>query len=297
MWFAYLAAFASAIFYGISAVVEGRSARATPIDGRSGKRAAVRATLRPLYLAGMALSVLAWVSSLVALRRLPLFAVQSIAAGSIGVVVLLAWVHTGHKPSRRVGSLLAVLAFGLVLLAVSAAPSGPADVSWVFRALLWLGVILVAVGAVLATRLQGPRGSTVLGVTSGLADAGMALAARTIHVGSLAALLREPIALAFVPCAVIGVVAFAAALQRGSASIALACQQATLTVVPSIIGLVVLGDRPRPGFLPETIAGLAITVGAVVALTLTDPIAAASDPVDVTPTEGPLDRATDRTAG
>ena len=283
MWFAYLAAFASAIFYGTSAVVEGRSALATPIDGRSGKRAALRATVRPLYLGGMVLSVFGWVAALSALRRLPLFAVQSIAAGSIGVVVLIAWVHTRHTPSKRILSLLGLLAIGLVLLAVSAAPSAPAHVSWVFRALLWVGVVVVAIGAVLGTRVHGDRGSALLGVVSGLADAGLAMAARTIHASSLSSLLHDPVALAFVPCAVIGVVAFAAALQRGSASIALACQQATLTVVPSIIGVVVLGDRPRHGFVPETVAGLVITIAAVIAITLSDPVAAASEPTDLAP--------------
>jgi hypothetical protein len=279
MWFAYLAAFASAVFYGGSAVIEGRSARATPIAGRSGKRAAVRATIRPLYLGGMVLSAVGWVSALIALRRLPLFAVQSIAAGSIGVVVLIAWVHTRQAPTRRIGSLLAVLGLGLVLLAVSAAPSDPVHVAWLFRALLWVGVVGIAFGAVMATRQHGARGAALLGVVSGLADAVLALAARTIHVKSLSSLLHEPIALAFVPCAVIGVVAFAGALQRGSASTALACQQATLTVVPSVIGLIVLGDRPRHGFFPETIAGLVITIVAVIILTLSDPIAAASEPV------------------
>jgi len=65
-----------------------------------------------------------------------------------------------------------------------------------------------------------------------------------------------------------GIVAFAAALQRGSAATALACQQSVATVVPPAIGLLVLGDQARAGFGPVTAVGFVITVGSVIALTL-----------------------------
>ena len=83
MIFAYVAAFATAIFYGISAVIEDAAAKRVPISGASGKRAALRAAGSRVYILGMALSVVAWAASLVALHTLPLFAVQSIAASSM----------------------------------------------------------------------------------------------------------------------------------------------------------------------------------------------------------------------
>jgi hypothetical protein len=268
---AYLAAFATALFYGVSAVLEDRSAKLTPVTGKSGKRAALRATLRPMYLVGMVLSVVAWAFSLIALRRLPLFAVQAIAASSIGVVVLLTWAATRHRPTRRQGLLLVALACGLVALAVSAAPSKPKPVGWGFKVAVWVGLVLVVYAAVRATRVAGARGSAVLGAVSGLADGGMALCARAIHHHSFGGLATDPLAIALIPFTVIGVVAFAASLQRGSASIALACQQATLTVVPSAIGLAILGDRARHGFAPLTVAGFVITVAAVLLLTQVTP--------------------------
>jgi hypothetical protein len=63
-------------------------------------------------------------------------------------------------------------------------------------------------------------------------------------------------------------VAFAGALQRGSASLALACQQGVVTIVPSIVGLLVLGDKAREDFIGLTIAGCVVTVVSLVALTL-----------------------------
>ena len=150
MQVAYLAAFATALCYGISAVLEDRAAKRTPVTGKSGKRAALRATLSVGYLAGMALSVVAWAFSLIALHSLPLFAVQAIAASSIGVVVLITWGITRHKPSRREGVLLCVLAVALIALASSAAPGDPKAVSWVFKVAIWVGVFVVAYSAVAA---------------------------------------------------------------------------------------------------------------------------------------------------
>lgn len=40
------------------------------------------------------------------------------------------------------------------------------------------------------------------------------------------------------------------------------------TVVPSALGLLVLGDSARDGFAPVTVIGFAITVGAVLGLTV-----------------------------
>jgi hypothetical protein len=63
-------------------------------------------------------------------------------------------------------------------------------------------------------------------------------------------------------------VAFAGALQRGSASLALACQQGVVTIVPSAVGLLVLGDKARSGFISLTIGGCVVTVVSLVLLTL-----------------------------
>ena len=74
-------------------------------------------------------------------------------------------------------------------------------------------------------------------------------------------------AIALIPFTIIGIVAFAASLQRGAVSVALACQQAVITVVPSVIGLLVLGDKARRGFAVLTYAGFGVTVSVVLALT------------------------------
>jgi hypothetical protein len=52
--------------------------------------------------------------------------------------------------------------------------------------------------------------------------------------------------------------------------VALACQQAVITVVPSVIGLLVLGDKAPSRFGILTYAGFGVTVVVVLALTFAD---------------------------
>jgi hypothetical protein len=95
----------------------------------------------------------------------------------------------------------------------------------------------------------------------------MALCARALHPQSFVGLLTDPLALALVPFTVIGIVSFAASLQRGAVAVALACQQGVVAVVPSVIGLLVLGDTARHGFAVLTYAGFGVNVFVVLALT------------------------------
>ena len=264
---AYFAAFATAVCYGVSAVLEDRAAKLTPITGYSGKRAAFQATVSIGYIVGMAFSVVAWAFSLIALHRLPLFAVQAMAGSSIGVVVLITWGITRRKPPRREVILLCARRCPDCLGGIGCAQRSQVDL---------VGVQAVHLGrrhrvgsaAVGATKVSGARGSALLGAVSGLSDGGMALCARALHHHTVFGLVTDPLAIALIPFTVIGIVAFAASLQRGAVAIALACQQATLTVIPSVIGLLVLGDRARHGFVAVTYAGFAVTVFAVLALTV-----------------------------
>ena len=88
-----------------------------------------------------------------------------------------------------------------------------------------------------------------------------------LHHDTVTGFITDPLAIALIPFTIIGIVAFAASLQRGAVAIALACQQAAITVIPSVIGLIVLGDKARHGFAVVTYAGFGITVVIVLALT------------------------------
>lgn len=275
MELAWLAAFGTALCFGVSALLEDVAAKRTPPSAGDAGRSVLTVATRLPYLAGMLLSLGGWMLSLLALQRLPLFAVQAVGASSIGLVVIAHRLQTRVPTPRQEAVLLVALGAGLVALAVSAEPDEPQSVSWVFDLGMWIGVAVVVVLTVVALRVGGPRASAMLGAISGLAYGGTALCARALQTDhTLRGLLLDPLTIALVPFAAVGITCFALALQRGSVSVATATQHASMTVVPSAVGLLVLGDHARPGFIPLAVAGFLLTVGSVLALTMIRPAAA-----------------------
>ena len=159
MTLAWIAAFATALCFGVSAILEDRAAKQTPTDDLSTTKSVLAVTTRLPYLLGMGLSLFGWMLSLLALQRLPLFAVQAVGASSIGVVVVLHWALTREPVPRRQAILLITLGAGLIALAASAKPGGPKPVSGWFDVAIWIGIVCIGLIGALAMRTQGDRGS------------------------------------------------------------------------------------------------------------------------------------------
>jgi len=75
---AYLAAFACAGCYGVGSVLQSIAARRTATAAGLDPRLLARIATQAPYLVGTALDLVGWLFSLVAVRTLPLFAVQAI---------------------------------------------------------------------------------------------------------------------------------------------------------------------------------------------------------------------------
>jgi drug/metabolite transporter (DMT)-like permease len=219
------------------------------------------------YLAGLALDAVGFVASIVALRTLPLFVVQSAIAGSIGVTALTAVVVFGFHLRRSDVVAIAVLLGGLVLLGASAHGQHAAHLSRPGRWLLLFGVVVVAAGGVVAARMKDPKGGIGLAACAGFGFTGTAIAARTLHVPKSAwHLAFEPVAIALVLYGICGMLMFASALQRNSVTATSAVMFAVEAVVPSIVGLAALGDRTRAHFEIVAVLGFGLTIGASLAL-------------------------------
>jgi drug/metabolite transporter (DMT)-like permease len=269
MALAYLAAFGCALCYGVGSILQDIAAKRIEADTKLDARLLVRVTTQLPYIGGLVLDLAGWVLSLLALLRLPLFAVQAIAAGSIGVVVVLSSVISKVRPSRRQLAILGALGVGLIALAAAAAPDKPKSAPSWFGVAMWVGVVLIAAAGMLAARTStGDRAGALLGGLSGLAFGGAALCARALesHV-HLSAVPGDPLTWALLAFGGLGIALYAAALQRGSVTIATACQYALETLVPSLIGLLVLGDSARDGLAGVAAIGFALTLGAAIALT------------------------------
>lgn len=261
------AAVAGAVAYGAGSVLQAAAAT----HGTS-----VTDLLRsPGYLLGLVCDLVAWLLSLVALRHLPLFVVQSVLAGSLGVTAVLGAVVLHDRLRRRDRAALALLVAALAVLAAAgghqAATPAPAGVT----AGLLAGAAALAVAAV-AARRSGPAGWALL---AGLAFSGAALAARALS----GPLLAQPLAYAVAGFGALGAYAYAQALDRGSVTAVTAVLWAVEIVVPTVVGLAVLGDRVRTGWWPAA----AVALLAVLAATAILAAAPAGDPVAGSRSAGP----------
>lgn len=217
-----------------------------------------------LYAAGLGLDGVGFLASAGALRSLPLFLVQSVIASSVAVTAVLAVLILGARLSRREVAALGVVAVGLVALAASAKEGPPRAVPGA------LGLALLVAGAVLIVgTLVGVRrgSSSLLALCAGLGFGGVAVAARilvwdgnimhTVTTASLWALLLH---------AGIATVAYGFALDKGAATSVAAITFAVETVVPALIGLLLLDDQVRAHTLPVALLGFILTLGACLAL-------------------------------
>ena len=255
------------VSYGLGTVLQAAGARRASSAAHLDVMLFARLSREPSYLVGLALDAVGFISSLIALRTLPLFAVQAAIAGSIGVTALAAVFVFGFRLRRSDLVALTVLIAGLGLLAASAGAQQPAHVSRLGAWLMVVGVVVVAAAGAGSAKMREPRGGIGLAVCAGLGFTGTAIAARTLHIPAVRwHVVVEPIAIALVGYGVCGMLMFASALQRGSITATSAVTFAVETIVPSIVGLTALGDRTRPHFQAVAAIGFAFTVGASLVL-------------------------------
>ena len=250
--------------YGLGSVLQSVGARRTAeVTGLGG----VTRILRQLpYLLGLGLDGLAFLANVVALQRLPLFLVQSVLVGSVGVTAVVA-AFRGQRLGRRDWASLGALGAGLVLLCVTADPRPAAPLAlpgqWV---LLAATVVPVALGLV-GLRLRGRVAAAVLAASAGLAWTGVALASRAFSAEPLGwSALAHPLVLTVVVQGVLGTVFFALALQRGDVTAVTAVTFMLELLVPSLLGLWLFGDGVLPGQAPVAVLGFVLAVGGTVAL-------------------------------
>lgn len=259
---------ALALAAAVAAMLANTAASLLESAGARQARAGVPVWRRPRYLVGLALDGLGWVLSVAALRVLPVFAVQSVLTGTVAVTPVAA--HGGDPrrlPCRERCAVVAVV-MGLVLVTASAAP-GRAD-----RLPAAAVPVLVALtGVLLAVAVPVARSGRPLLMTAaaGLAFAGVSLSVRAVHVASsvwasVADLLSEPLAWAVVVLGAVGTTLLTRAMRRGRVDEVVGVLSVVEVVVPGLVGLALLGDRVRPGWIPVLAVGWVLTLAGVVLL-------------------------------
>lgn len=263
--------------YGTASVLQGYGARQSSTevgvaaDHGPSLKSTVAAALTPAFIAGMVLDLVGFAGSLVSARLIPLFLSQTIMSANLAVTAVLGIAVLGVRLQRRDWLAICAVLLSLCVLAATAGPRGedsaPPAIHW--------GVLTVSISVLLTgialIRLLGTRAAIPAGLLAGILYGGMAVAVRVVagvDPLSLTVLLADPAAYGVVIAGVGGFYLFTVALQIGSVNGAAAALVVGETVVPGVIGVVLLGDSARPGmgwlvavaFLGAVVSAVAVAV-------------------------------------
>src|SRR5215469_6482410 len=192
-----VAALTSALCYGIAAVMQAIAVRAASRRTAAAGQGVdpgllVRMLRQGLFLTSIAIDLLGFIAQLVALRRLPIFAVQAIMAANLAVTaVFAAWIMKMRLQLREWLAVAGVVV-GVALLGLSAGAEGAARVGADFELGLIVAVVAVGLSGFAVARLPNPVRTPALGAIAGLGYAVLAVAARILPGFAPLQLIRSP---------------------------------------------------------------------------------------------------------
>lgn len=224
--------------------------------------------VQPPYLVSLVVDLLSWLCGVVALRVLPVFAVQAIIGGSIAITAVVGARRVGARLDGIMRAAVASCLVGLVMIASSAGDAQPVVSSSLVDIVLISGVLVLGV---LVLVLRQFRAAWPLALVAGIGFGGSALSVRAAHVEitasfSPAALLAQPSLYLVAGFWVVGIIGYSAAVGRGDIGPVTAVFIVTEVVLPGLVGIVLLGDPVRPGFAWVFAVGLLIAVAGVVVI-------------------------------
>lgn len=270
-----LAAVLSAVCYGIAAVMQAIAVRAA--SNRSAEQVGeagqgvdpgllVRMMRQGLFLASIAIDLLGFVAQLVALRELPLFAVQAIMAANLAVTaVFAAWIMKARLAPREWLAVAGVV-IGVALLGLSAGAQGATRVGSEFELGLIVAVVAVGIAGFAVARLPNPMRTPALGAIAGLGYSVLAVSARILPGFAPLQLIKSPAAYTLAAAGIVSFLLYATALEGGSVTTATAAVVLAETMPPALVGVIFLGDTTRRGLAAVGALGFVLAVVCAVAL-------------------------------
>jgi drug/metabolite transporter (DMT)-like permease len=220
-----IAALVAALCYGVASVMQAIAVReASHRAGLTGVDPGLvpRLLHQWRFVASVAIDTLGFLSQLVALQRLPLFAVQAIVAANLAVIAVLASVVIGVSLSWREWLAVTGVVAGVGLLGSSAGAEGAHQAGAVFKIALIVATAVLGVCGLIAARLRDPIRTLVLGTVAGLGYGVLGVAARVLTGFEPLTLIRDPAAYAVVAGGLISFVFYTTALEGGSVTVATA---------------------------------------------------------------------------
>ena len=253
---------AAAWFYGVGSVLQSMGAKNLTGHGMRGLAKIVR---EGHYVGGLGCDFAGWLLALYGFSHLPLFAVQTILAGSVAVTVAVAWLFV-RAPLRGVdAAAIAAVVMGLVLVGLSAGPASEAAGGTTARVVLAVGVPMAGLVGVVAL---GGRHSVIAAVVAGTLFCLGAASVRTLTFSPVVGLLGQPMTWVAIAYFAGGLVVHARALQVGDVGPVTAALWASEVLVGAAVGAALFHDRVRSGALGLAIVGMIVALGATVQLSL-----------------------------
>jgi drug/metabolite transporter (DMT)-like permease len=220
------------------------------------------------YMFGILLDIIGWLLTLVAVKTLPLFLVQSIIAANIVITALLDQAILRRRLPRYGYRLILVIVIGLVALAMTAAPT--TTIIPITAVVYWCSILGLAamslLGAILVRR-PAKSSAIALAVIAGISFGAVSIIGRLLITNvAVGHLLINPLMWILVAYSGLGMLLLTLGLRHATATTVNAVSVTFQTVAPTIIGLSLLGDTVRTGYWLITIAALAVTLIASLAL-------------------------------
>jgi hypothetical protein len=252
-----------------------RGAREAPeVELRRPLHSTVELFRSPLYVVGIAIALSSWGFHVAALSLAPISLVQSVIAGGLVLLTVVADRLFGIEVTRREWVGVGLTAAGLAFLAATLDGGAGSAHSRYDPSTLAIFVSIVG-GCGLALALR-PRRAALLAVSAGLlwAASDTSIKALSSHLGALGlGVLVHPLALVILVASLVGLLVSARSLQLGDAvpMIALTSASANLTTIAA--GPIVFSESLPAGHLELAVRVLAFAL-VIVAAALTPPPAA-----------------------
>ncbi len=232
----------------------------------------------PLYSLGIVIAFASWGLHVGALSLAPISLVQSVIAGGLVLLTVVADRLFGIAVTRREWVGVALTAAGLAVLAATLDGGGSGAHSHYAPGTLTIWIVAVsAVGLVLAV---GSRRGTVLAVSAGLlwAASDTSIKALSSHLGHLGlGVLIHPLAFVILIASLVGLLVSARSLQLGEAVPVIALTSAAANLTTIAAGPIVFSE-PLPAGRFELALRLLAFALVIVAASLTPPPLAKAAP-------------------
>jgi hypothetical protein len=240
--------------------------RAPAVELRRPLASTVALFRSPIYTVGCVVATTSWGFHVAALALAPISLVQSVIAGGLVLVTVLADRVFGHDVSRREWIGVALTAAGLAFLAATL--EGTADDAHADYA-TWSLALYVGAAAVAGLALAGMRARSglALAVSAGLLWAGSdvtikALSGKTEELGL--GVVAHPFALVILVLSLVGLLVSARSLQLGPAVPVIALTSTTANALTIAAGPILFGEPlpEEPLALAVRVAAFALVIGA-----------------------------------